>query len=83
MRDTHTHTQRQRHRQRDEQALCRETNAGLDPRTPRSLPELKAGAKLLSHPGIPRYLFSNMLFYSELCLLVLFFVSFTMKKFLT
>ena len=29
-------------------------NAGLDPRTPGSQPELKADAQLLSHPGVPR-----------------------------
>ena len=28
-------------------------NVGLDPRTPGSCPDLKAGAKLLSHQGIP------------------------------
>ena len=28
---------------------------GLDPRSPGSRPELKAGAKTLSHPGIPRF----------------------------
>ena len=27
----------------------------LNPRTPGSRPELKAGAKLLSHPGVPHY----------------------------
>ena len=51
MRDTHT--ERQRHRQREKQAPCREPDVGLDPRTPGSHPGLKAGAKLLSHPGIP------------------------------
>ena len=33
--------------------LSREPDAGLDPRTPGSHPGLKAGAKPLSHPGIP------------------------------
>ena len=33
---------------------CREPNVGLDPRTPGSGLGLKAGAKLLSHPGIPK-----------------------------
>ena len=50
-------TQRQRHRQREKQALCRELDVGLDPGTPGSHPELKAGAQPLSHPGIPRYNF--------------------------
>ena len=40
-------------RRREKQAPCREPNAELDPRTPGSCPGPKAGAKLLSHPGIP------------------------------
>ena len=51
MRDTHC--ERQRHRQREKQAPCREPDAGLDPRTPGSGPELKADAQPLSHPGAP------------------------------
>ena len=43
-----------RHRQREKQALHKESNAELDPRTPESYPELKADAQSLSHPGIPR-----------------------------
>ena len=46
-------TGRQRHRQREEQAPCREPDVGLDPRAPGSYPGPKAGAKPLSHPGIP------------------------------
>ena len=53
MRDTHT--ERQRHRQREKQAPCREPNMGLDPRTPGTCPGLKAGAQLLSYPGVPSY----------------------------
>ena len=49
-----TERERQRHRQREKQAPCREPDAGLDPGTPGSHPGPKAGAKLLSHPGIPR-----------------------------
>ena len=45
--------ERQRHRQREKQSPCREPDAGLDPRTPGSRPGPKAGAKPLSHPGIP------------------------------
>ena len=37
-----------------EQAPCREPDVGLDPGTPGSCPGPKAGAKPLSHPGIPR-----------------------------
>ena len=48
-----THRERQRHRQREKQAPCREPDAELDPRTPGSCPGPKAGAKPLSHPGIP------------------------------
>ena len=46
----------QRHMQR-EKTPCREPDVGLDPRTPGSHPEPKAGAKLLSHPGIPHAFF--------------------------
>ena len=51
MRDTHR--ERQRHRQKEKQAPCREPKGGLDPETPGSCPGPKAGAKPLSHPGIP------------------------------
>ena len=57
MKDTHTQRERQRHRQREKQAPCRELDVGLDPRTPGSRAELKAGAKLLSHPGVPKAVF--------------------------
>ena len=43
----------QRHRRREKQAPCREPDSGLDPGTPGWLPGPKAGAKPLSHPGIP------------------------------
>ena len=46
-------TERQRHRQKEKQAPCGEPNAGLDPRTPGSHPEPKAGTQPLSHPGVP------------------------------
>ena len=46
-------TQRDRHRQREKQAPCRDPDVGLDPRTPGSLPEPKADAQPLSHPGVP------------------------------
>ena len=46
----------ERHRQRNKQAPCREPEAGLDPGTPGSYPEPKAGAKPLSHPRITYYL---------------------------
>ena len=44
--------ERQRHRQREKQTPRREPDVGLDPRTLGSRPGRKAGAKLLSHPGI-------------------------------
>ena len=47
-----TERERQRHRQR-EQAPCREPDVGLDPGTPGSCLGRKAGAKPLSHPGVP------------------------------
>ena len=43
----------QGHRQREKQAPCREPDAGFDPGSPGSHPGPKAGAKPLSHPGIP------------------------------
>ena len=42
-----------RERQREKQAPCKEPDVGLDPRTPGSHLGSKAGAKPLSHPGIP------------------------------
>ena len=52
--DTERERERQRHRRREKQAPCREPDdVGLDPGTPGSLPGPKAGAKPLSHPGIP------------------------------
>ena len=36
---------------------------GLDPRTPGSCPEPKAGAQLLSHPGIPQINFFKKFFF--------------------
>ena len=36
----------------EKQAPCREPDVGLHPGTPGSCPGPKAGAKLLSHPGI-------------------------------
>ena len=47
--------ERQRHRQREKQAPCREPDVGLDPGFPGLCPGQKAGAKLLSHPGILPY----------------------------
>ena len=46
--------ERHRHRQREKQAPCQEPDTGLDPGTPGLLPGPKAGAKPLSHPGIPK-----------------------------
>ena len=36
----------------EKQAPYKEPDVGLNPRTPKSHPGLKAGAKSLSHPGI-------------------------------
>ena len=52
--DRHRERERQRHRRREKQAPCWEPNVGLDPGTSGSCPGPKAGAKLLSHPGIPK-----------------------------
>ena len=46
--------ERGRDRQREKQASYRELDAELDPRTLESLPELKADAQPLSHPGVPQ-----------------------------
>ena len=48
-----THREKQRHRQKEKQALCREPDVGPNPRNPGSRPEPKAGARPLSHTGIP------------------------------
>ena len=40
--------------------MHREPDVGFDPGSPGSRPGPKAGAKLLRHPGIPRYLFKLM-----------------------
>ena len=53
----HEKRQRERDRQREKQAPRREPDTGLDPRSPGSRPRPKAGAKPLSHPGIPVALF--------------------------
>ena len=47
--------ERQRHRQREKQAPCREPDVRLNPGTPGPRPGQKAGAKPLSHPGIPSF----------------------------
>ena len=66
MRHTERERERQRHRQREKQSPCREPNVGLDPRSPGSGPGLKAGAKLLSHPGCPKIHFLSEIF-QEAC----------------
>ena len=64
MRGTHTQRKREREREREREAETQAegeagsmqgTQLGLDPGTPGSRPEPKAGAKPLSHPGIPRF----------------------------
>ena len=52
MRDTHTHTEAETQAE-GEAGSMQEPDVGLDPGSPGSHPGLKAGAKLLSHPGIP------------------------------
>ena len=61
------HGERQRHKQREKQAPCREPDGGLDPGTPGSHPEPKAGAQPLSHRGIPEVAFkeAKITFYEE------------------
>ena len=49
--------ERPRHRQREKQAPFREPHVGLNPGSPGSRLGSKAGAKLLSHPGISKECF--------------------------
>ena len=49
--------ERQRHRQREKQAPCQEPDVGLNPGTLGSRPGPKAGAKPLSHSGVPMCFF--------------------------
>ena len=56
----------QRHRQREKQVPCREPDTGPDPRTLGLRPGPKAGAKPLSHPGIPKRLNSKDILVGEL-----------------
>ena len=52
---------RERGREREKQALRREPDVGLDPGNPGSHPGLKAGAKPMSHPGVPvAFLYTNI-----------------------
>ena len=46
--------ERQRHRQRERSRLhAGKPHVGLNPRSPGSHPGPKAGAQLMSHPGVP------------------------------
>ena len=46
-----TQREKQRHRQKEKQAVSREPDVRLDPRTPGSQPELKANAQPVTHSG--------------------------------
>ena len=59
MRDTEREREKQRHRWGEKQSPCREPDVGLDPGTPGSGLGPKAGAKPLSHPGIPAVVFKE------------------------
>ena len=50
----------ERHRQREKQTPGGEPDAGLNPRTPGSCPELKADGQPLGHPGAPSKRVLNM-----------------------
>ena len=54
MRDTERQIYRQREKQAPSMLMHAEPNVGLNPGTPGSYPRPKAGAKPLSHPGIPK-----------------------------
>ena len=66
MRDTERERQkhRQREAEREKQSPCRKPDVGLDPGSPGSHLGLKAGTKLLSHPGIPE----NCILNNVLCI---------------
>ena len=49
----HTQKEAETQAERQKQVPCREPDAGLDPGIPGPHLEPKAGAKPLSHPGIP------------------------------
>ena len=76
--------ERQRHRQREKQAPCREPDARLNPGTPGLCPGPKAGAKPLSHPGIPRVIVVliciSLLSYAEQCSICLLAISMSSWK---
>ena len=50
-------------RETEKQAPFRESDAALDPRTPGSRLEPKAGAQPLSHPGAPKLFFIASIFF--------------------
>ena len=60
-RERERETERQRHRQREKQAPCKEPDVGLDPGSPQSCLEPKAGAKPRATQGSPpiNYLLPN------------------------
>ena len=58
----------QRHRQREKQAPYQEADVGLDPRILGSLPEPKADAQPLNHPGAPKFPFFILFIYLFVCL---------------
>ena len=47
----------QRHRQRKKQALCREPDVGLNPRTLGSWPDLKADAQPPTYSGVTLFIY--------------------------
>ena len=54
---THTHREREAETQAEGEpgSMHGEPDVGFDPRSPRSHPGPKAGAKPLRHPGIPNH----------------------------
>ena len=67
---TYTHTEREREREAETQAegeVGREPDVGLDPGTPGSHPGPKAGAKPLSHPGIPTEIILKISYSKIIC----------------
>ena len=57
--------ERQRHRQREKQVSCEEPDAGFNPETLGSCPELKVDTQPLSHPDIPHSVFKDLFILKE------------------
>ena len=60
-------TEREREAEGEAGSMHREPNVGFDPGSSGSRPGPKAGTKLLHHPGIPRYLYFQLILLMKDC----------------